>query len=131
MGHRCTHGEEILRVYVGMVNADSTEGKGPMREHSFWTTPDSALKAIKGQGVMGVGDGDITMHTYFKCDAAEPGETCDHILIAKVQVYDGYAARGGNMKGFCPDGWRPDLSPLNNDPEYKDYLRLKKKFGDK
>lgn len=123
MMHRCEKGLALLETYVGRVNSDQTEGRGPYVDHSIWTTSEAAHNAIKGQGVMGVGDGDVYLRTFWAC-----AKSCGKILVTDVQIYDGYSARGGRRKGFGPDGWRPDMSPLYNDPEYKQYIELKKKF---
>lgn len=134
MGHRCTYGEELFKVYVGKVNSDQTEGRGGMRDHSVWATPEAAYAAIKGEGVMGVGDGDVHVRGYWTCDADDTGEKCDAILVRDFKIYDGYAARnkGRPVVGttdYGTDGWRPDYSPLMKDPEYKEFLRLRRKFS--
>jgi hypothetical protein len=128
MAHRCTYGIRSFEVFVGKVNSDQTEGRGPMRDHSLWDNANDAYEAIRGQGVMGVGDGDVAHRVYYTCDADDTGEVCHKVLVTEDTIYDGWAARGGNRKGFGPDGWRPDYSPLLNDPDYKTYLRLKERF---
>lgn len=128
MAHRCTYGEVIFSVFASMVNSDQTEGRGSMRAISFWDDANSAYEVVRGEGVMGVGDGDVYTYTFWACDADGTGETCHRILRRKNAVYDGAVARGGKRLGFGPDGWIPDYSPLLNDPDYKTYLKLKEKF---
>jgi hypothetical protein len=46
-------------VYVATRNQDSCEGRGPMVPIGYFYTKSEALKAAKGQGVMGIGDGEV------------------------------------------------------------------------
>lgn len=52
-------------IYQAQVNADSTEGRGPMITVGFFTNRFDAERAVKGQGVMGVGDGKVKEATVY------------------------------------------------------------------
>lgn len=114
MAHRHEYGKDLLEVFVGLVNSDQTEGRGGMRDHSVWQTMEAAFEAIKGEGVMGYGNGDVQRRTYSVCGA----DNCKAILIFKEDIYKGYG-----------DKWLATrYNPLLKDPDYKTYLRLKEKF---
>lgn len=46
-------------IYVASKNMDSTEGRGPMVPVGYFTKLHDARLAVRGLGVMGVGDGDV------------------------------------------------------------------------
>ena len=46
-------------VFLAQRNSDMTEGRGPMVTIAAFTTEKDATLAAKGQGVMGVGDGEV------------------------------------------------------------------------
>jgi hypothetical protein len=88
-----------------------------------------AYNKIKGHAVMGCGDGDVVKRTYYRC------EDCPEILRIDEQIFigDNYTrnnvlGRPGTYQDFMPDGWHKNYSPMTQDPEYQEYLRLKKKF---
>ena len=128
MNHKHIKGELITEFYVGMVNRDQTEGRGPMVDKRAFSDPDSAYKSIKGQGVMGCGDGDVSHRTYYRC------VDCPGLIVEAQTIYMGssYTQKNtlgkGHYKDFMPDGWHRDYSAFAQDPEYSEYLRLKEKF---
>lgn len=113
-----------MKVYEAQENSDSTEGRGPMRTIAIFTNLEEAVKAVKGRGVMGVGDGEVLETDVYENaeDMAENGR----LYASRKRVY-GYRTR--------PDGKRDygylDFRDLNSDPEYVEYMRLKKKFEGK
>jgi len=48
-----------IPVYEALVNSDLTEGRGPMRHVGYFTHRPDAERAVRGMGVMGVGDGEV------------------------------------------------------------------------
>src|SRR5580693_2971224 len=58
---RGSEGEEMKKIpaYEALVNSDLTEGRGPMRHVAYFTNRHDAERAVKGMGVMGVGDGEV------------------------------------------------------------------------
>lgn len=125
--HRCMYGDVLLEVFVGKVNSDQTEGRGSMRDFSFHTNAKDALESVMGQGVMGVGNGDVYRRVFYSCNT-DKGDSCTKILTTEEQIYNDWARTRNGSRDFGPDGWKAQFSPLLNDPEYKDYLRLKEKF---
>ena len=56
-------------IYVAQKNSDMNEGRGPMINIAAFTHKADAMRAAKGQGVMGVGDGDVVeqlVHSSFE-----------------------------------------------------------------
>lgn len=104
-----------MKLYVTSVNADRTEGRGPMLPDGVYVDLERAVASVQGKGVMGVGDGEVSEI-----------ELVDGVFtgyLLEEMVY-GYRKR--------PDGrWDygyVDFRDLHNDPEYPEYLRLKGKF---
>lgn len=113
-----------MKVYEAQENSDQTEGRGPMRTIAIFTTLEQAVKAVKGRGVMGVGDGEVLETDVYERaeDIAENGR----LYASRRRVY-GYRKRpdGKSDYGYL------DFRDLTADPEYAKYLELKKKFEGK
>lgn len=107
----------VFSLFVAQINSDQTEGKGGMKDYKYFFDHVAAYNSIKGEGVMGHGDGDVALRQWKECFCGE------------VFVYDEVVYRGTTYGRTTVDGWRPDLSPLLSDPEYKEYMRLHKKFN--
>lgn len=103
--------------YIASQNADSTEGRGANVPIGFFTNVEDAVKAVKGRGVMGVGDGDVY---YAVLDAPYV-----NMFTRSRLVYNGGLRVGGEVTG----GYTKMFSEATGiDPEYFKYLELKKKF---
>jgi hypothetical protein len=103
--------------YIASQNSDSTEGRGQTIPIGFFTNVEDAVKAVKNRGVMGVGDGDVY---YAVLDAPYV-----HMFTRSRLVYDGNMRVGGKIEG----GYTKMFSEATGiDPEYFEYLALKKKF---
>ena len=132
MVHRhITTGEIVSQFFVSRVNRDLTEGRGPMVDNGIFTSHMDAYQASKGQGVQGVGDGDVVIRTFRRCE-----DGCPAILEFNDSIYhgSGWSKKQAGKLGyeqFAPDGWRVDYSPMTNDPDYKEFLRLRKVLQDK
>ena len=46
-------------MYIAERNYDLTEGRGPMVVIGYFFNREDAVRAVKGWGVMGVGDGEV------------------------------------------------------------------------
>jgi len=127
MTHKHEQGELLSEFFVAKINSDQTEGRGHMIDYGVFTDRLSAFDKVKGEAVMGVGDGDIYIRTYHRCRYA----TCPEIVQTDTQIYEGSAWGKKNLCGegkysdFMPDGWRADYSPMKQDPQFIEYLRLK------
>lgn len=108
-------------LYDAMVNADSTEGRGPMRSVGLFTDEMDAFRAIKGKGPMGCSNGDIWRVTIVRTadEAKKLGGTSK-----REQIY-GY---GRDWDGKWREHWFDGRDKPDQDPEFSDYLRLKRKF---
>lgn len=114
----------MFTVYLAKENADLTEGRGPMKTVGIFTDVEEAVKAIKGRGVMGVGDGEVYSVTVY--DSVEDWRIDpssrryeEHLVYGFVYDAESKRRRYGYVDGR-------DLP--RNDPEYKEYVRLKQKF---
>ncbi|SRR6266540_868876 len=116
----------VVTWFAAKENADSTEGRGPMVTVGIFTIKDDAYKAIKGHATMGQGDGDVYLLQYWSCMG------CSLIKEEETIIYHGSNYTQKNtipmMRDFALDGWRKDFSPMFQDPEYVEYVRLKDKF---
>ena len=127
--HKHDLGELISQFFVAQRNKDQTEGRGGMIDVAVFDDHKKAYEKIKGQGVMGCGDGDVVKRAYYRC------ETCPEIVKVDHRIYigDSYTQKNTLGKGtyadYMPDGWYAEYSDMANDPEYMEYLRLKRKFG--
>ena len=100
-----------------MINSDSTEGRGHMVCIGRYENEQQAYEHIKGKGVMGVGDGDVELVQYFKTD--------DGFDKVTTKVY-GYRKDWNDNWGT---GWLDWRDMPDDDPEFAEYIRLKKKFN--
>jgi hypothetical protein len=48
-----------IPAYEALVNADLTEGRGPMRHVAYFSERADAERSVQGKGVMGVGNGEV------------------------------------------------------------------------
>jgi len=105
-----------MRIYIAKVNSDLTEGRGPMKIIGYYEDEQEACDAVKGKGVMGVGDGEITsVHL--------------NVINPKEELVYGYHRSGRGILGEWRYGWVDGRDLPKHDPEYIEYLRLKEKFG--
>lgn len=115
-----------MEIYIAKENSDLTEGRGPMRVVGYYTNENAAVAAVKGRGVMGVGDGEVVsvevLDTYL-VDADHPHR--DHTQFYEIRVY-GYRK---NWNGKWDYGYVDLRDAPKNDPEYATYIRLQAKFG--
>lgn len=110
---------QTLVYYVTQENSDLTEGRGSMRDISYWTNENDAYIAAKGRGVQGVGDGEV-----IKVTICHVMDTVSEMRILRERVY-GY---GKAWDGKWRSTWMDHRDAPQNDPEYAEYQRLKSKF---
>lgn len=124
MTHRHVIGETLASYFVAQHCSDQTEGRGGNIDVGVFENHLDAYKRIRGEGVQGIGDGDVIQRTFSRC------EECVEILITNEKVYSGVhgASWWTRPNNFATDGWRKDLSPLMTDPDYPKYLELKARF---
>lgn len=103
-------------IYEAQQNMDMTEGKGPMRTFATFTSEALAVEAVKGKGVMGVGDGEVERITFY------PQEN-GTVERQTVKIYGYHKSLDGWRHGYVDD------RDLAVDPEWADYVRLRNKFG--
>lgn len=101
-------------------NSDQTEGKGHSVVIAAYDNEPDAVQRVKGEGVMGVGDGDVVavIVTYHS----------DHRVVVKREKTYGYRK---DWQGHWNYGYLDNRDAPINDPDYHEYLRLKRKFGSK
>lgn len=104
--------------YEAQRNSDQTEGRGGMVTFGRFRDLEPALEAVKGQGVMGVGDGEIVQVTF----SVNSNGIVDE---AREKVY-GYHKDWTGKWGY---GFVDNRDAPVHDPEYQEFLRLQKKFG--
>lgn len=104
--------------YQALKNSDQTEGRGHMVVIGRFSTEEAALEAARGQGVMGVGDGEVAKVNYNVFD-----DGVVHCIVEKVY---GYRQDWNGKWGY---GFVDNRDAPTNDPEFQEYLRLKAKFG--
>lgn len=120
-------------------NSDLTEGRGGMVTVGVYDDLLEAVEASKGLGVMGVGDGEVYVLITPKLHKVEDrfGRPLTTPTEEKVygRRYDGSGTRAKWEEGYVyahpaviATGIR---RPVEEDPEYQDYLRLQKKFEGK
>lgn len=128
MAHRHVIGEQITQFFVAQRNSDQTEGRGANIDVGTFENPTDAYSRIKGEAVQGCGDGDVVRRTYYRCSE------CPELVKVDERIYvgDNYSKNNmlgkGTYKDYMKDGWRNDFSPVRQDPEFDEYIRLKKKF---
>lgn len=111
-------------VYVTQQNSDLTEGKGGMRDVSYWDNEGDAVQDAQGRGVMGVGTGDVVMRSYRTLD-----DLSGKVEFVQKRVY-GYRK---DPFGKWSDGFidNREFSDVTQSDEYIEFLRLSKKYGGK
>lgn len=121
-----------MKVYAATHNSDQTEGRGHTVVRAYFTNYDEAVKAVKGQGVMGYGDGEVyyvellpqVYDTFEEYKANLPKKANKEMGFNKDTLVYGYHQ---NWQGKWVHGPVED-APVN-DPDFKEYMRLKAKFG--
>lgn len=127
--HRHITGEKITEFFVTQENSDLTEGRGGMVDVSVFTNHMDAYKKAKGRAVQGCGDGDVVKRTYYRCtECPELIQINEKIYIGDSYTQKNTLGKPGRYQDYMIDGWHKDYSPKATDPEYPEYLRLKKKF---
>lgn len=114
-----------MPIYEVSQNSDMTEGKGQMRPIAYFDDLLFAVEHAKGRGVMGVGDGEVNeliIHNSIDDLNNKGRET-------KIKIYGYRKDLSGNWGyGFVDNR---EYIELQKDPEYSEYVRLKKKFEEK
>lgn len=119
-----------MTLYYAARNSDSTEGKGGDVIIGIYRTEDEAEAAVKGKGVMGVGDGSIYIKQTLPFEeygfAVGFGALDKPVSFTRLfkQVY-GYRR---NWLGEWDYGWLDLRDAPTSDPEYEEFMRLQRKF---
>lgn len=103
----------MMYIYIAQRNSDRTEGRGPMVDIGWYSTEEGAYEAVKGLGVMGVGDGEITRVIL---DNPPSG--------LREKIYGYHLSRVG-----WRSGWVDERDLHIDDKEFAQYLRLKEKYS--
>lgn len=117
-------------IYLATRNSDQTEGRGRTEVFAAFTRLEDAILAVKGQGVMGQGDGEV----YAIFDKPRVFESYDAWVEAKKPTPGWSISDASVVYGYHRDwqgNWKHGLvesAPLD-DPDYLKYLELKQKFG--
>lgn len=105
-----------MDIFLATRNSDLTEGRGPIHLFGIYTDPEDAVEAVKGQGVMGYGDGSVYV--------VKANTTLSKGAYSNL-VYGYRRANGVWGYGYVVDSvYAPEP-----DPEYLEYLRLHEKYG--
>lgn len=117
-------------LYVVKQNSDLTEGRGSMRPIGYFDDIEDAVAFAQGKGVMGSGPGEVYQIKVLAKGEWTPGplKAGNRKPFEEVQVYGYRKGRNGNY-GYGYVDLRDQPDP-KNDPEYSEYLRLRKKFTD-
>ena len=125
-----------MALYLACHNSDLTEGRGGQVGFALFDNEEAAVKAVKGYGVMGVGDGEVyrlgdpekvfsTVEEWKDAGSPKPGVNPQHGRDTHVYGY----RKGWNGKwGY---GWVDNRDAPMNDPEYAEFQRLRAKFVDR
>lgn len=114
----------MTTIYEATQNSDLTEGRGHDVTVGYFDHVEKAVLAIKGKGVMGVGDGDV-----WEITTGAPVKLKGHVGLingTRVKVY-GYRQNLASKWGYGYIDNRDELAKLA-DPEFQEFLRLKEKF---
>lgn len=111
--------------YEAQQNKDLTEGKGPMIAFALFDNELDAVVAVKGKGVMGVGDGEVSKITLNICESIDEYQKVVSEFRVVRKVY-GYRK---NWQGQWDYGFVDNRDAPTSDPEYSEFLRLQAKFG--
>jgi len=112
-----------IRYYEVQQNSDQTEGRGHMVTVSNFLLLEEAVKDAQGRGVMGIGPGDIVQ-------VSITVNNDNTVSVEREKIY-GHRYNSDTRKwshGFMD--FR-DLPDPREDADYREYLRLRRKFGDK
>lgn len=113
----------LFEVYVVRSNRDLTEGRGPMYDYGYYLTEDAAYVGLQGAPkCMGVAEASELMKRSFISHSASTD-----ISVVEEKLY-GYRKAPDGSWGY---GWTDLRDVPQTDPEYKEYLRLHQKFGNK
>ena len=116
-------------VYIATYNSDQTEGKGYPIVKAVFRDETDAVASIMEEGVMGVGTGDVYKALVNEGPILVRGSYSDpetRLLHPRNHVW-GYRKNWNGKWGY---GWIDLRDAPVNDPDYKEYLRLKEKFND-
>jgi len=123
-----------MKWYEAQENSDQIEGKGSMVTFAVFANIEDAVRAVQSRGVMGVGAGEVTevevkpLASYKEWEDFKASDTHYRRLaapgISRIKVY-GYRK---DLTGKWGYGYVDNRDAPTNDPEFADYLRLKKKF---
>lgn len=121
--------------YRATQNSDLTGGKGHNVTIACFDNEEAAVEAVRGRGVMGVGDGTVYRVPVFSSydevreilteQEAARGRRADFATLREELVW-GYRRDWAGQWGY---GWADNRDAPVNDPEYAEFLRLQKKFG--
>jgi len=120
MGHRHEYGTVLFTVFEAWV----PNGAGTMKCVGQWSaTKDAYISARSDPDKYSVpADGEIREIIYTSCGVTHI--QCNYVCVLKQRVYN------GNQSYWKPgeNGWSLKHDPRKDDPEYQQYLALKKKF---
>lgn len=110
-----------MKVYEATKNSDRTEGRGYPVTIGVYTDIEDAVAAVKGMGVMGVGDGDV-----YELEVQDNFNPSKNYGPEKTLVY-GYRQ---DLRGKWGYGYvdNRDQAALAADPEFQEFLRLQAKY---
>ena len=120
---------KTLEVYAAVRNSDLTEGRGSLVVFAYFMNLTAAVKAVQGQDVMGTNGSVYTA-------SIKVWNSFDEWCASDLRK-SGFATfnRDGLVYGYHRN-WQGkwvhdyvDSDAPKNDPEYREYLRLKEKFG--
>lgn len=114
--------------YVAACNSDLTEGRGHTVAMGFYEWEEDAVAAVKGMGVMGVGDGEVYRFTYSERVNSRPGvdRSKKTDLFSRDTLVYGY--HKSRITGDWRRGYVDGRDLPQTDPEFTEFLRLKAKF---
>ena len=121
-----------MKAYAATHNSDQTEGRGHTVVRAYFANYDEAVKAVKGIGPMGCSDGEVyfveilpqVFDTFEDFRNADRRRYNDEMKLSRENLVYGYHQ---NWQGKWVHGPVED-APVN-DPDFKEYMRLKAKFG--
>lgn len=122
-------------IYRATQNSDLTEGKGHNVTIACFDNEQASVEAVRGRGVMGVGDGTVYRVPIFSSydevkeiltqREAANGRRADFATLNEELVW-GYRKGWDGKWGY---GWADNRDAPVNDPDYETFLRLQKKFA--
>ncbi len=109
-----------MAIYEATQNSDQTEGRGREIPIGYFDKLEDAVEHVKGKGVMGVGDGEVNEIEVH----ATVSSLNEFGPVTKTKIY-GYRKDPTGKWGY---GYVDNRDAPTDDPEFKEYLRLKAKF---